>query len=170
VCSSDFCTAWAASKGNTVGFIEATLAVVNAAHAAVCLIITLGSLGSIYINLTDESTTEHEILTDDKISDLLQSKAPLTPPTKFNRSIIREYNILLGSKRRQALHCPAYPLQPDEIVDTTAAGDVFIACICRGVVDGNDAVSILLDASKLAALKCRQTGNVFDIIPDITAE
>jgi sugar/nucleoside kinase (ribokinase family) len=58
----------------------------------------------------------------------------------------------------QVHYCPAYPLNPASIVDTTGAGDVFVGGVCYGLVRGLSLPQLLALASLVAARKCLGSG------------
>jgi sugar/nucleoside kinase (ribokinase family) len=64
------------------------------------------------------------------------------------------------------LHCSAYPLSSSEIVNTTGAGDSFIATICYCLLHNYPIEKMVLLASFVAAMKCRESGGSLNGIVD----
>lgn len=58
----------------------------------------------------------------------------------------------------QVYACSASPLRKEDLVDSTGAGDAFIACILYGLVKGKSYPEILTLATVVAARKCTQLG------------
>jgi sugar/nucleoside kinase (ribokinase family) len=58
----------------------------------------------------------------------------------------------------QVYACSASPLSKDDLVDSTGAGDAFIASIIYGLVRGKTIPELLTLATVVAARKCTELG------------
>jgi sugar/nucleoside kinase (ribokinase family) len=58
----------------------------------------------------------------------------------------------------QVYMCSASPLSRENLVDSTGAGDAFIACILYGLVKGKSLTDILTLGTVVSAHKCTQLG------------
>jgi sugar/nucleoside kinase (ribokinase family) len=61
-------------------------------------------------------------------------------------------------KEFDVLTCPAVFVHPDKIVDSTGAGDTFIAGVLYGIIKKLDPIRFLSLASHMASIKLRQLG------------
>lgn len=58
----------------------------------------------------------------------------------------------------QVYLCSASPLSKEDLVDSTGAGDAFIACILYGLVKKKSLPDIFTLATVVAARKCTELG------------
>ena len=72
---------------------------------------------------------------------------------------VRKYSSSsLQQSRWETCTVPAFALQPDEVVDTTGAGDAFIGGLAASIVRGLDLLPALRIASWVAAENCKGEG------------
>lgn len=168
ICSADFTTSWAKSKGYDVDEDSFNLGpLTGAATRAQSITITFGSFGSLFVDLKHRDASEK----DDSIPLLRVQSLPQLQATVSGVAVDRttwdsspniDLLVKVGSRYRIGAFCAAYPLEV--VVDTTGAGDVFIAGFCYGLLKNMSEYERLKTASRLAAIKCTKSGHVFDAI------
>jgi sugar/nucleoside kinase (ribokinase family) len=147
------------------------------------VVTTLGSQGSILLTRYEHISTLSNSFTistkNIKTFSELESEVILSKQNRISKSNYTTQNAIsffhfldphcTSSDPFIGLHCSAYPLSSSEIVNTTGAGDSFIATVCYCLLHNYSIEKMLLLASFVAAMKCRESGGSLTGIVDFNS-
>lgn len=154
VCSAKFPQAWTNAPSVATALVSLMLRLPNMRF----IIVTLGAEGCIMLERSIEGSSR-EVDVDNLLEILKQRKDDVaTIPTCVSSSVSQLQAEGIGTLHGRLLLGTAEKIPPQELIDTTGAGDAFIGATLYAVCANMSPEKLLPFAAQVAAANCRALG------------
>ncbi|KAI6694522.1 hypothetical protein NL676_022232 [Syzygium grande] len=155
VCSAKFPQAWTDAPSVASALVSLMLRLPNLRF----VIVTLGGEGCIMLERSTEVNSLEEVDVDNLLELLKQGKDDVaTVPTYVSSSVSQLKAEGIGIVRGRLLLGAAEKIPPQELIDTTGAGDAFIGATLYAICADMSPEKLLPFAAQVAAANCRALG------------
>ncbi|KAF8014836.1 hypothetical protein BT93_H0584 [Corymbia citriodora subsp. variegata] len=155
VCSAKFPQAWTDAPSVASALVSVMLRLPNLRF----VIVTLGSEGSIMLERSTEGNSQEEVDVDNLLEILKQRKDDVaTIPTYVSSAVSQLKAKGIGTVHGRLLLGTAEKIPPQELIDTTGAGDAFIGATLYAICADMSPEKFLPFAAQVAAANCRALG------------
>lgn len=155
VCSAKFPQAWTDAPSFASALVSVMLRLPNLRF----VIVTLGGEGSIMLERSTEGNSQEEVDVDNLLEILKQRKDDVaTIPTCVSSSVSQLKAKGIGTLHGRLLLGTAEKIPPQELIDTTGAGDAFIGATLFAICADMSPEKLLPFAAQVAAANCRALG------------
>ncbi|XP_030455007.2 uncharacterized protein LOC115676268 [Syzygium oleosum] len=155
VCSAKFPQAWTDAPSVASALVSLMLRLPNLRF----VIVTLGGEGCIMLERSTEGNSLEEVDVDNLLEILKQRKDDVaTIPTYVTSSVSQLKAEGIGIVHGRLLLGTAEKIPPQELIDTTGAGDAFIGATLYAICADMSPEKLLPFAAQVAAANCRALG------------
>ncbi|KAL6646402.1 hypothetical protein ACP70R_018010 [Stipagrostis hirtigluma subsp. patula] len=157
VCSAKFPQAWTGASSIPVALVSMLSRLPNIKF----VIVTLGEIGCIMLERSMTDASEAEEVDVEALLESLEQKvdhSSTMPKCIASKSNLRISADGVGSISGRLLLCTAEVIPPEELIDTTGAGDAFIGAVLYGLCTGMPPERMLPFAAQVAGCGCRGLG------------
>ncbi|CAM0148550.1 unnamed protein product [Urochloa decumbens] len=157
VCSAKFPQAWTGASSIPVALVS----MLSRLPKIKFVIVTLGEKGCLMLERSMTDAFEAEEIDVEALLESLEKKVDQS--SKMPKCITSKANLRIsadgvGSISGRLLLGTAEVIPPDELIDTTGAGDAFIGAVLYGLCTGMPAERMLPFAAQVAGCGCRGLG------------
>ncbi|WVZ92274.1 hypothetical protein U9M48_038352 [Paspalum notatum var. saurae] len=157
VCSAKFPQAWTGASSTPVALVSMLSRLPNIKF----VIVTLGEKGCLMIERSMTDASEAGEIDADALLESLEKKVDqdsTMPKCIASKSNLRISADGVGSISGRLLLGTSEVIPPDELIDTTGAGDAFIGAVLYGLCTGMSSERMLPFAAQVAGCGCRGLG------------
>ncbi|XP_002445656.1 ribokinase isoform X2 [Sorghum bicolor] len=157
VCSAKFPQAWTGASSTPVALVSMLLRLPKIKF----VIVTLGEKGCLMLERSTIDASEADKIDIEALLESLEKKvdqSSTTPNCITSKANLRISADGVGSINGRLLLGTAEVIPPDELIDTTGAGDAFIGAVLYGLCTGMPPERMLPFASQVAGCGCRGLG------------